>query len=332
MTIAPAGGPLVVAYLGNFEPAHSTENHLTRAWEANGHEVVRLQENDPASWALLPYLRADLVLWTHTWSYQLDPAAVTEALSRHRRHGTPIVAYHLDRLWGLDREHLVATHPFFVEPDIVVTADGGHDLEWARAGITHRWLPPAVDAAEAASEGRKRAIYSHPVVFVGSWSWYHAEWPWRLTMVQALTRRYGRRFACWPQRNTQAVRGQALNDLYASATVVVGDSCLAGSPGRYWSDRVPETIGRGGALIHPDVPGMAEAGLVAGQHFAGYALDENDSDGSLLALYQAIDRLLEDHDLRKQLRLDGRAEVLAHHTYDVRVRQLVALLVEDGLL
>lgn len=39
---------------------------------------------------------------------------------------------------------------------------------------------------------------------------------------------------------------------------MIGDSCFAGSPkgAYYWSDRIPETLGRGGFLIHPYVDGL----------------------------------------------------------------------------
>jgi hypothetical protein len=43
--------------------------------------------------------------------------------------------------------------------------------------------------------------------------------------------------------------------------LVVGDSCFAGSP-RYWSDRVPEVLGRGGFLIFPRTPGLEIPDLV----------------------------------------------------------------------
>ncbi len=51
------------------------------------------------------------------------------------------------------------------------------------------------------------------------------------------------------------VRGHDLNNCYASCKVVVGDCFGAGTP-NYWSDRVPETCGRYGLLIHPAVDGL----------------------------------------------------------------------------
>ena len=60
---------------------------------------------------------------------------------------------------------------------------------------------------------------------------------------------------------TKESDGVDINNLYASARVMVGDSCFAGAD-RYWSDRVPEVLGRGGFLIFPKTPGLEIPGLV----------------------------------------------------------------------
>lgn len=53
------------------------------------------------------------------------------------------------------------------------------------------------------------------------------------------------------------IRENELNNLYATARVVVGDHCFAGQP-RYCSDRLFETTGRGGFLIYPETEGITE--------------------------------------------------------------------------
>jgi spore maturation protein CgeB len=60
----------------------------------------------------------------------------------------------------------------------------------------------------------------------------------------------------WIGKNdANEMRGTALNYLYAKTKVVVGDSVI--SP-NYWSNRVVETLGRGGFLIHKEVEGIKE--------------------------------------------------------------------------
>ena len=80
----------------------------------------------------------------------------------------------------------------------------------------------------------------------------------RSRLVKWLRKNYDRQVKFWPEPNQHAVRGDDLTDLYASVKVVVGDSCLVPKPDgspmtHYCSDRIPETLGRGGLLLHPVV-------------------------------------------------------------------------------
>ena len=141
---------LTVAYLGNYSAPHSTENHVKQAFERNGHTVIPLQENTPEPWT--EPVDADLVLWTRTgwdwseacgWTQEQAWSNQHDFLDRMRDQGTPTVGFHLDRWWGLDREHQIFDEPFF-RCDLMCTADGGHDDQWQLAGINHVWMPPGV--------------------------------------------------------------------------------------------------------------------------------------------------------------------------------------------
>ncbi len=99
-----------------------------------------------------------------------------------------------------------------------------------------------------------------------------------------------------------------------------------GSPvARYCSDRIPETIGRGGYLIHPFVDGVLadyttdDDGLyVAGEHCGGWRLGDWDD------LEVEIETALDDPDHREAVAARGRAHVIANHTYEVRMGQVMA--------
>lgn len=308
-----------IAYVSRFAPGWATEQDLARALERAGHRVRRLAEQSSSTWLAELPAGAELVIWTTARQAPAEEAA--EGL--HRLRGkVPVVGYHLDRWWGLRRQREVERDPFF-HCDLLVTADGGHDAEWASAGIAHRWLPPAVDAEEARLEGRFDPQLAVDVAFVGSWRRYLPDWPHRLELVQKLRSWLGPRFGTWPD-HLGPVRGQRLADLYASARVVVGDSCLAGG-GRYWSDRIPETLGRGGFLLHPEVEGLGEH-FKADEHLATWPA------GDWPALQGALERWLLDDAGRAAVAMAGRAHVLEHHTYDVRARQLLELLAEAGLV
>lgn len=308
-----------IVYVGNFRPAHSTENHVATAFRAGGHTVIQLQEDDPESWTRLldPGWVADtdpdLVLWTRTW--HLPDFDQLGALAALADAGVPTVGYHLDRWWGLPREHQVADEPFF-RCDLMITADGGHDERWAEAGVNHLWLPPGVLGVECHGLPAQRANGRTPVGFVGSWQHYHPEWPWRRELVNHLRRHYGRRFRSWPTHPHVSVRGAALAAVYSRVDVVVGDSCLAGGATRYWSDRIPETLGRGGFLIHPEVEGLSEH-FTPGEHLVTVPVADWD------AMRDAIDYWLERPLERRQIASAGREHVLAHHTYEKRTEQIL---------
>jgi hypothetical protein len=325
---------LKVVYIGNVgrgSAPHSTENHVARALEANGHEVVRINEHG-FHWthgATIPD-DTDFVLWTHTHSFAPPRTHRRQIvfLRVMRDRGIPVVSYHLDRWWDLAREHQVAEEPFF-RTDLVCTADGGNQNRFEAAGVNHVWFPPGVSEPECALGVPRRALASD-VAFVGSWmGGYHPEHEHRSALVNWLRDTYGSRCRFWPVPGEPPIRGDALRDLYASAKVVVGDSCFAGDPRgvRYCSDRIPETIGRGGFLIHPEVPGVTDGTLYEpGRHLLTWPA------GDWNRLGAQIDGALADPDRRRVIARAGREHVLAHHTYEVRMRQLIDLMRDRGLL
>lgn len=307
-----------VYYRGNFKPSHSTENHVAASLESLGHEVVRAQEwsgEDGIRWPEIDPSGCDLFLFTCTWHIELEEGH--EAL---RRLKIPSVAFHLDRYWGLNREPQIDVDPFF-RTDYVFTADGGHDEGWKRKGINHYWSPPGVLASECVT-GTPNARYRSDVAFVGSYG-YHPEWSYRPKLIDWLRKTYRSRFRLWPRG--RSIRGAELSNLYASATVVVGDSCLVPDGNRpavrYWSDRIPETLGRGGFLIHPWVEGIDEH-YKDGEHLQMYEL------GNFAMLRKIIDHYLARPDDARRIALQGQGHVKENHTYAHRMTTLLNVVMK----
>lgn len=184
-----------VGYIGNFEPEHSTENHVAQAVRHLGHELIALQENSAATWRALSSdeLNYDIVLWTRTgWPWPQFGLSTPEAhelqrrfLARAREADVPTVGYHLDRWWGLNRQGEVHKEPFF-KCSVVITADGGHDARWKEAGVNHVWMPPGVSEFEC-EPGEPRPDFASDIAFVGSWQpGYHAEYPYRPALIAYL--------------------------------------------------------------------------------------------------------------------------------------------------
>lgn len=322
-----AADPLTILYVGNFTKPWCTEVHIEAALHSLGHRVVQLQENE-LDWATVPTRAeaegAHLLCWTRTWPADLD--VVLPQLDRLREMGVPSLSYHLDLFLGLDREHQVKDQPFF-HTDLVVTP---HDSErWGEFGVNHLWLPPGVHGGECDRVAGNKRRWPWDVVFVGSGSYApypHPEWaPVRGAVIDAFKAEFGPRFGSLPRRG-QPVRGADLQELYATVPVVLGDSCLAGAPKGYWSDRVPETIGRGGFLIHPIVPGYIDAEGWGLPHPLGFndahlAVYESGNPDQAVAIARAA---LGNDQWRRDTAETGRALVLDRDTYAHRLATALA--------
>lgn len=330
---------LSIAYIGNFEPTYSTENEYAHAFRQLGHRIEQVQEGDVhalhlLSDSLLRRRGPDFILWTRTKSLseQWDPIDVWAMLRLAGRRGVPVVGVHLDRWWGLERQADLIGGPYFQGVDLLFTADGGHQAEWDRIGVNHRWLPPGI-SERWCQPGQQRDEYDCDVVFVGGWRDYgHREWTHRAELVNHLSRRFGDRFLALPRRNQPAIRGLELNDVYWSAKVVVGDSCLVpkvdGTPmTHYCSDRIPETLGRGGILCHPNVEGVfGLGGLLFGP--GTWAWDLGDWDHLDMTLDCALHAAYE-REAARRLSIDY---ISVEHTYTVRAQQILDVLDDEGMV
>lgn len=319
-----------VAMVGNFRPPFSTENDLRVAFEALGVDVAMVQEDGVGEWESLPQMVVDsdidFVMWLKTWEGDVDMER--RVLDRIRKGGRMVVGYHLDRWWGLEREEQIRRHPFFTHTDLLCTADGGHDAEWAALGVRHEWFPPAVSGRWVGLAEADHARFPHPVVFTGSWRQYHPEHAWRFQMVEALRERFRRTstFGIYPVGG-QRITGADLSVLYASADVVVGDSCLVSKGGRYWSDRIPETLGRGGILVHP----LVDGGIIESVDPLAGALRPYTS-GDVESLFDAVDAARAIRPENRYVARRAAVEMIANgHTYEHRMERLLGIVgAEDG--
>lgn len=331
--------PLLIAMIGNFEPTYSTENEYRHAWEAAGHQVLTFQEGDSTALDLLTHrfrmsgdARPDLVHWTRTASLaaRVGDARLWEMLRMAGRHGVPVVGVHLDIWIGFEREREVATDPYFRGVDLLMTADGGNDDAWASYGVEHQWLLPAI-SERWLGVGTPRDEYRSKIAFTGSWQGhYHKEARHRHELVEFLQRTYGDDCAFYPKRGQHAIRGLELNDLYASVDVVVGDSAVLPGKGFYCSDRIPETLGRGGILVHPYVEG------VYGHQGEGLPFWCGGAWGWEAGDWAGLEHIIEVARDSNYQRDDSRLRAVEHirtaHTYTHRAREIIQALEDRGML
>lgn len=295
-----------VLYVGSFRKVWDEEG-VARGLEANGVEVVRMEE---AGFDFKEYKKA----------IDEKPGALLFAklkvLSSNR---SQIVQYAKDKkVWtaclvpdlyfGLSREYKVQSDPIF-KADVVMTPDGG-ERDWGT--VQHRVLRQAIPD-EFCYIGKPDEERGNDIIFVGC---FNPEYPYRAEMLMLLKERYGSRFTWYGKGDSDEVRGHDLNTLYASSKIVIGDSVW--SP-NYWSNRIYETLGRGGFLIHPCNPGL-EREYTPYKHYIPY------KPGDFQGLFRIIDHYLEDERHRKEIQLAARWETKLRHTQSVRCKDLVHYL------
>lgn len=331
-----------IAYVGNFSQSHCTEVHLANTLEELGHQVERLQENDTSTrrWLnglAVGYGEADLFMYTRTWG----ETVTLEDLAHLRERKIPTVSYHLDLYVGLRRKYLhqgkalgdvLETDPFW-RTDFVFTPDG--DKESAKVfkkhDVKHYYMKPGVYKPECYMVTKNMASYRViDVLFVGGGDrpgspngYGHPEWPYRDQLIGWLYDTYRNQFVKkgHPQ---ETIRNAALNELYSDAIVTVGDSvCIDFKHEYYWSDRVYETLGRGGFLIHPYIKGLEEE-FTDGENFVFYEY------GNFEQLKEKIDYYLEHDAEREKIRKAGHEFVKANCTYHNRLTQMLDIITSAG--
>ena len=299
-----------IVFVGNFGVPFSTESHHKWTWEKLGHEIVALQQNKTTTDEIVRACEgAQLLQWTvtHGWS---TPGSFSEQqmLDKVRAMGVKSFSYHLDYYFGLNmndrRDQMVGQHPSW-KVDTFFSTDGGHEDQYRARGVNHIWLPPGV-VEYGCFEGTRTKSLEADIGFTGSVG-YHPEYPFRAHLIASLRNRYGNRFRLY-----QGYRERPLNDVYASCKVFVGDHVFAGCP-RYWSDRLPETCGRGGFIVYPRTEGVTIP-------TATY------EPQNLVDLFEKIDYYLARDEERERIRKEAHEHVRAHDTYTHRLSEVLRVL------
>lgn len=312
-----------IIYVGNFTQPHCTEVHISKTLQDMGHTVVEVQENPRNKRGLINMARGcDLFLFTRTW----NNCVTLEHLKQLKALGIPTVSYHLDLYIGLQRESGLDNDPFW-KTEYVFSPDGDPESQkvFESKGINHFYLKPGVFKDECIRLNKnKDESLAGDVIFVGGGIGYgHSEWPYRGQLVTWLQNTYGDQYKKFghPERT---VRNLELNQLYSNSKIVVGDTlCLGFNHPYYWSDRVYETIGRGGFMIHPYIKGMEEE-FTDGKDIVFY--EYNDWDG----LKEKIDYYLANPKKREKIQKAGQKLVREKATYHNRLQQMLDTVNNKG--
>lgn len=313
---------MIISYVGNRKnlasdgKSFNTENHIALTLEKMGHEVRFIQE-DEIQFGTLPKLveGSNLFLWTRTWKDKV----LLEDLRKIESMKIPTVSYHLDKYTGIKRDGGIGVDTFW-KTQYVFSPEGSIEANrvFEEHGINQLYMPAGVfeDECYIASENE----FDYDIVFVGGGTEYmHPEWSYRGELVRWLERTYGSRFKKLGGRDG-SVRGEELNRLYARTKIVIGDTlCKDFTDSYYYSDRVFETTGRGGFIIHPYIPGITD-------HFRDRQEIVLYSYGNFEQLKNLIDYYLEHDEEREIIRRQGHERTKLSNTYTRRLEMMMTML------
>lgn len=310
---------MIISFLGNFNVDYSSESHHAKTLESMGHNIIYLQEGEVTGQHILESaLTSDLFVWIHTHEWITLGMPMKEVLEILRAKKIKTITYHLDLWLGLEREKDLDDDPFYKSIDYFFATDKLM-CEWFNKNteVKGRYLPAGVMKNEAIILDKQNKVPE--VIFVGS-KGYHPEWPYRPLLINWLEREYAGNFGHYSgEEGTLGLRrGLHLNQLFADTKVVVGDSLVLGFDYPwYWSDRVYETLGRGGFLIMPYITGLDDY-FEDGKHLVFYEF------GDFKDLKNKIDFYLANDEAREYIRNQGHELVKKRDTYTERWKEILS--------
>lgn len=294
-----------IVYHGQFRPHYRTERWVAEALTSLGVEVVRVSSSKDI-FSVLEGEKPDVLLY----SKGQDILDMRRLLNYCRDNDILSVCWLYDLYWDFQRRF--TTRDAIFDADVVVTTDGGHDENWERNGINHYVVRQGIFEPEAKlGEAHDTKV---EIAFVGC---NNPWWQERKMLMLHLEKRYGNKFK-WYGREKQ-IRGKELNNLFASVKVIVGDSVY--SP-NYWSNRVYETLGRGGFLLHQRTPGL-EKEFEYYKHLVPYDCGDHEQ------VCDIIDYYLEHDEKREEIRLAGHEYCKEHYTYKNSCKKLLKIINEE---
>jgi hypothetical protein len=305
-----------ITFLGNFQVPFSSETHHKISLESLGHYVIPLQETQAGSEQIMrEALQSDIFVWVHTHGWNTPgERSMASVLNILRDKSIPTLTYHLDLWFGLNRQAELEADDIYKHIQHFFTVDKKM-ADWFNEngnGVQGHYLPAGVLGQECFIDENIQKV--NDVVFVGSRN-YHPEWPYRPTLVNWLQQTYGNRFIHVGGDGIGIVRGHELIGLYNATKVAVGDSlCVDFIYPYYWSDRVYETMGRGGFLIMPYIKGLEDEFKLWGddKELVTYPF------GDFERLKEVIDHALVNDKEREAIRIRGHNKVKNNYTYKHR--------------
>lgn len=235
-----------IYYIGAFQRLWD-EECIAQSFESLGCEVIRREQSKCYVEYLLKDIKRekpDFVLFAKL----LIKGDGFRLLKGLKELGIPTVSWTFDLYCNYHREKTITQLPFFYA-DYVFTTDGGNQDKFKKYGVNHQCIRQGIFEPQAIL-GHAKPEYRFDVAFVGTENKHHQ---FRTELTTFLEKNYD--FKWVGREDPNLFRGLDLNDFYATVKIVIGDSVPSK---QYWSNRLYETLGRGGFIIFPEIEGITE--------------------------------------------------------------------------
>lgn len=299
-----------VAFIGKFRKIYD-EQGKALSLEKSGFEVRRFDENTFNKVLLnnidtLIDYNPDVLIFT-----KLRVPNAQEVIDKCRNNGIVTVSWMPDLYFGLKREKEIINKSPMFQADFVFSPDGGNQDKFEKNKVNHFLIRQAIydESCEI-----KNVEKNHDLLFVGTLGPEHGNS--RAELLSFLEKEYGEKFYWAGRTGPHEIRDEALTRLISESKIVIGDCVFSD---KYWSNRVYETLGRGGFLVHPKIPGIEDE-FEDGKHLVMF------EHGNMKELSEKINYYLNSEKEREKIRHCGLGYVKTTHTLMNRVEQVMEIL------
>ena len=300
------------------------EEGKARGLQALGHDVYRFDENhmDFKDLNIILKINPDVVIYA-----KLINKNASDFIKTIKSNGILTVSWFPDYCFDWNDGMLKYDKSIcpISNADLLLIPDGLNETKWESLGIKKHCVRQEI-YNDMCYIGDK-IVENKDVLFIGTVN--SGVYQHRIPLVNFLNKKYGSRFLHLGGHNSDQVRNEDLNNIIASVKVVIGDSLYAPN---YWSNRLYETIGRGGLIIHSPTEGL-ESEYKVGEHFDVYKVTDKKIGWAYEIDYEdlesKIDFYLENKDVRKSIALAGMEFTRNNYTMAHRCKEVVDIIEKE---
>lgn len=304
-----------IVYVGRHNQNNADdEGSITHAFRELGHSVLCLQESLMNPQKVMTYTKADLLIF-NKWEDIESIKAVSQVI--------PTVFWYFDLVAYSDpmlADRCKRRIQWMSEVTPLVLMGFCTDGDWVQSSYNTDPRNASYGKLSCLSQGfdsrLERGVYDHGqrlrILFTG----IRKGGSRRESFVDEMNKRYGIMFC---NVNSGMYRERLANMVASTDIIVAPDSP---SSDRYWSNRVYNTLGLGGFLLHPYCRELTKQ-YEHGRDLVYYT--------DRMTLHDCIAHYMNNPKDREQAVEHGRLTTLAKHTYRHRVEQMLAKLAMMGI-